>query len=253
MRQPVSTRGRTPAPMPRRGAASVAWAVLPAVLLAACASGPPVPDWQLEARQALDQGSAAYLSGDRRVADAAFGRARRELARTGRIDLAARGELWVCAVHVAGLDLPAAGASACPDFEPLRAAAPAAEQAYADWLQGRLDAARLPLLPEAQRAAATAGTDAGRREAAVRAIEDPLARLVAAAVALRDGAASPGLVTLAVDTASAQGWRRPLLAWLGLQLRRAEAAGDAAAAQALRLRIGLVERSLPGARAASSP
>lgn len=249
MNPPVSTRARAAARPPRR-TATAAWL---AVLLTACASGPPVPDWQLEARQALDQGSAAYLSGDSRVADAAFQRARRELARTGRIDLAARGELWVCAVRVAGLDLPAAGTSGCPAFEPLRAAAPAAEQAYADWLQGPLDAARLPLLPEAQRAAAAAGADAARREAAVRVIEDPLARLVAAAVALRDGAASPGLVALAVDTASAQGWRRPLLAWLGLQLRRAEAAGDAAAAQALRLRIGLVERSLPGARAASSP
>ena len=43
-----------------------------------------------------------------------------------------------------------------------------------------------------------------------------------------------------------------LLAWLGIQLRRAEAAGEVQAAQALRLRIGLVESSVAGS-AKSNP
>jgi hypothetical protein len=45
-----------------------------------------------------------------------------------------------------------------------------------------------------------------------------------------------------VDTASAQGWRRPLLAWLGLQHQRALQAGDAEAAAGLQRRIDLVMR-----------
>ena len=45
---------------------------------------------------------------------------------------------------------------------------------------------------------------------------------------------------LAVDTASAQGWRRPLLAWLRLQQLRAERAGDATEALRLGRRIELV-------------
>jgi hypothetical protein len=61
-------------------------------------------------------------------------------------------------------------------------------------------------------------------------------------VLFRSGNASPAVMSLAVDTASAQGWRRPLLAWLGVQLLRAEKAGDAAEAERLRRRIGVVEQ-----------
>jgi len=43
----------------------------------------------------------------------------------------------------------------------------------------------------------------------------------------------------AIDTASDQGWRRPLLAWLGVQAQRAEAAGDAQEEQRIRRRIAL--------------
>ena len=48
-------------------------------------------------------------------------------------------------------------------------------------------------------------------------------------------------IELASDTASAQGWRRPLLAWLKVQALRAQQGGDAAALQALQRRIALVE------------
>ena len=117
----------------------------------------------------------------------------------------------------------------CTGFDALRADAPPAEQAYADYLAGLPhDAA---LLPAAQRGA---GPDT------LGAIGDPLARLVAAGVLLRTGRASPTVIAAAVDTASAQGWRRPLLAWLQLQLQRAEQAGAEADAQRLRRRIALI-------------
>jgi len=44
----------------------------------------------------------------------------------------------------------------------------------------------------------------------------------------------------AIDIASAQGWRRPLLAWLGVQEKRAEAAGDREVLERIRRRIALV-------------
>jgi hypothetical protein len=73
----------------------------------------------------------------------------------------------------------------------------------------------------------------------LKAIDDPLSRLVAIGVLFQRGGASPEAIALAVDTASAQGWRRPLLAWLGVQLELAETAGDTAAAEQLRRRIAL--------------
>ena len=49
------------------------------------------------------------------------------------------------------------------------------------------------------------------------------------------------LAALAVDTASAQGWQRPLLAWLGLQESWAQQAGHTALAEQARRRLVLVE------------
>ena len=48
-------------------------------------------------------------------------------------------------------------------------------------------------------------------------------------------------MALASDTASSQGWRRPLLAWLLLQERAAQQAQDSATAAALRRRIALLQ------------
>ena len=207
-----------------------------ALALAACAGGPPPPDWQLKAHGALDRAVAAYLAGDTRTADAEFERAQRELARTGRADLLARAALLRCAAQVASLEL-----TACTGFEPYRADAPAAERAYAAYLSGQAGPAGLAdlaLLPPAQQAVAAAGAGA---DAALAAIADPVSRLVAAGVLLRAARASPATITLAVDTASAQGWRRPLLAWLGVAAQRAEAAGASDEAARLRRRIAWVQ------------
>ena len=208
-------------------------AALP-LLLVACASRPPPPDWQAEASAALELASSAYLRGEGRAAQLDLDRARAALSRTGRAELLAHAELMQCALQVASLAL-----TPCSGFERLRPDVSAGQQAYADYLAGRLSADRAGLLPAAQQAAARAA-DADTAAAAVRQIGDPLSRLVAAGVLLQTGRANPALITLAVDTASAQGWRRPLLAWLTLQLQRAEAAGDGAAAAQLRRRIGWI-------------
>ncbi len=51
------------------------------------------------------------------------------------------------------------------------------------------------------------------------------------------------LIQRAVDTASAQGWRRPLWAWLGLQLGQAEAAGRSEEVARIRQRLAVLEGS----------
>jgi len=206
-----------------------------AALLAGCA-GTPVPDWQLNARSGLERATDAFLSGNARVAAVEFERARGEVARTARVDLVARVELTRCAAQVASLQF-----EPCAGFERLRADAPAAERAYADYLAGGVDAARVPLLPQQQQPAAAAASGGGERDLALlQAIEDPLSRLVAAALWLKSGRASPQVMNLAAETASAQGWRRPLLAWLGILKQRAESAGDRNEAERIARRIALV-------------
>ncbi|KQP50015.1 hypothetical protein [Pseudorhodoferax sp. Leaf274] len=203
-------------------------ACLAALVLAGCAARPPVPDWQANAQGALQAAVAATLNGEARVAQAEMARARSEIARTGQPALLARAELVLCAARVASLDL-----DGCPAYAALAQDAEAPEQAYAAFLYGTATPAQMALLPAQHRAVAAGGPVAPDAE--------PLARLVGTAVRLRQGRATPADVASAVQAATAQGWRRPLLAWLGAQLRGAQAAGDAGAAERIRRRIQLVD------------
>jgi hypothetical protein len=213
-----------------RAQAAVRVLTLAATLwLAACAGGPPAPDWQSSAHAALQSFEAAYLRGDDRTARIEFARTRAEVSRTGRPDLVARVELARCALQVASLDF-----DACPGYQALAADAGAAEHAYATYLSGQWQALDPALLAPPHRQAVAGGG------AALAAIEDPLARLVAAGALLRAGRIAPEGIGAAVDAASANGWRRPLLAWLEVQARRAEAAGDREAQAAIRRRIRII-------------
>ena len=202
-------------------------------LLTACASRPPVPDWQLDAKGASERFVKAYAAGNSRVEALEFAKARSALASTGRPDLLARLELLRCATRVASLVF-----ESCAGFEALRADAAPAERAYADYLAGQLAAADVALLPPAQQSVAAAAPAA--QAGVLQGVDEPLSRLVAAGVLLRRGQASPAVLALAAETASAQGWRRPLLAWLGAQAWRAEQVGDTHEAARLRRRMDLV-------------
>jgi len=177
-----------------------------AALLASCAGGPT--DWQLNARAALAQYQRYYLAGDTPLAEREFAQARAEIARTGRADLLARAELVRCAIRTASLEF-----DDCPGFEALRADAGTEEIAYAEYLAGR---------------SARAATG------------EPLSRLVAAGVRLKTATLAPDGIANAIEVASSQGWRRPLLAWLTVQAKRAEEGGDQAALRRIHRRIELI-------------
>lgn len=207
------------------------------LLLAACSSQPPAPAWQMDSHGASQRALEAYLSGNNRVATLEWQHARQAIARTGQPARMARLELLQCAAQTAS-----AMPWDCPRFEALRTDAAGPERAYAAYLAGQtLDPAQAALLPPAQQALALASMDAAAA-AHVLQLADPLARLVAAGVLLRRSQASPAVVQAAVDTASQQGWRRPLLAWLGVQRQWAEQGGQPEAAARIRRRMDLVEQ-----------
>jgi hypothetical protein len=206
------------------------------LLVAACGSNPPTPDWKINAQSALERGASAWLEGRSTIAEREFNNARQAIASTGRLDLLARAELARCAALVAGLQF-----EPCAAFEAVRADAAPAERAYAAYLSGRASAADAALLPEHHRAAANAASSDAATLSSLQGMQDPLARQIAAGVLLQANRASPRVIAAAIDNASAQGWRRPLLAWLKLQEQRAQAAGDATALDAIKRRIALVE------------
>jgi len=181
--------------------------LLSVIFISGCAGGPTPPPWQANAKFSLDSFEQAYLRGDTRVADIEFARAKSELQSTGRADLVARAELIRCAARAASLEF-----DNCPGFEKLSADAGPEELAYAEYLAGRTE----------------------------RAPSDDFSKLVSYGVKLKSEKVTPPEIAAAIDISSSQGWRRPLLAWLGVQEKRAEAAGDTAALERIRRRIALV-------------
>ncbi|MFL6671900.1 MAG: hypothetical protein ACJ8LG_01265 [Massilia sp.] len=201
-------------------------ACLAVLVLGACASKPVPPSWQPSARSALDGFTDAYLKGDSLAAAAEFARARNETASTGRADLVAQAELVRCATRAASLEY-----DECPGFAALAQDATAGQRAYAAYLAGRWQGLDAALLPEQHRAVVGTGSLAG--------VADPLSRLVAAGALFKAGRITPADIATASDTASRQGWRRPLLMWLGVSAKRAEAAGDTEGLALIRRRIAL--------------
>ncbi|AXA90071.1 hypothetical protein [Massilia sp. YMA4] len=204
--------------------------------LAGCGSAPPVPDWKMNAQSSLQRATDAYLEGKDAIEKNEFARARSEIGATGKVDLVIRAELIRCALRTAALTF-----EPCAGFEALRTDATAADIAYAAYLAGQARPGDAALLPEPQRAVLAAGSDQAAA-AAAQAIGDPLSRLVAAGALFKANRATPELLAMAVETASNQGWRRSLLAWLNVQALRAEQAGAADEAARVRRRMALVSR-----------
>ena len=211
-------------------------AVLGVILvLSACASGPAPQVWESNAQSALQNASTAYLTGNARVEEQDFARASRELRATGRADLVATAELTRCAARAASLVF-----DDCPAYLPLAIDVGPEQRAYADYLAGRWQGLNVAMLPKHHAGVVANPTTA----AALSQTKDPLSLLVAAGMLLKHGNLSqPALdeITLiAVQTASNQAWRRPLLAWLGVQIKSAESKGDATQVASLKRRIDLI-------------
>jgi hypothetical protein len=215
-----------------------------AAMLAGCGGGEPGPAWRRDSATAAAQYYQAALSGQAVRADMARRRALSAAADAGRLGSLARLHLGRAAVQRALL--------LEPDFTAFDALAPRlgdpALGAYARLLRGRPGKDDPAHLPTSFRPLAHALLEGGDRPlaGAVRAVEQPRRRLIAAAVAHRARPNERALATIAVRTASRQGWRAALLAWLPVQAELAAAAGDAKAAQRARERLRWVQNPAKG-------
>lgn len=214
--------------------ATVRFALLALCLMTGCAGKQRIPDWHADAYDALQNYRKYYFAGRSALAERELGQARAAIGRSARLDLAARVELFRCGVTTAALDFDACGQT---DSRLMDAAEE--DQAYAAFLSGDWVAAEPERLPPQYRDLIRAAGVEEQNKAA-RQIEDPVSRLVAAAVLLKLSRASPETVNVAVHTASSHGLRRPLLAWLMVQARLAEQANDSVFLEKIKRRIDLV-------------
>lgn len=202
-------------------------------MLAACGSAPPAPDWEIDARSALDAYARDALRGRTALAERDLARAIDAVSSTGRPALVARVQLTRCAIERAALAF-----DVCPDPVATGRDGGTEERAYAQFLSGNWSGLASRDLPEPYREL-IATRDDGARLAALRGIGDRVSRLVACGALMAAGRLPPEGLDIAVDAASESGFRRALLAWLGARERVAMLAGDTAAVSRIRARIAV--------------
>ena len=181
------------------------------VFLAGCASR-PAPEWIGASYNHLESFKRHYLRGDEILAEKSFQRALEEIRTSGDIDAMAKGCLVRFAVRTAVLE-------AFDDREYLRLSTLRSSLPHLDYysfLKGsfaEVAADRLPVQYRPFLKALLKGDPGDIEREAIR-IEDPLSRLIAAGLIVRDRQASEQLLNGAIETASQQGWKKPLLAYL---------------------------------------
>jgi len=209
------------------------------VMLTACGSGgPPPPDWKTDAADLIERYQKHALLGENTLAERYFQQAVAATGGAGRV--AETAHLWLvrCATRRAMLI-----DDACAEYAELASIEPdAVDQAYYQFVTLRWDGLNVAQLPTQHRDLVRA--PAGKRHETLSRIADPLARLLDASLLVMRQEADAATLALAAETASAQGWRQPLLTYLKLQEKQAADQGNVAEQARLARRIRLVERSL---------
>ena len=214
-------------------------AIASLIVFTACGSGgPPPPDWKTDSADLIERYKKHALLGENTLAERYFQQAVTATGGAGRVADTAR--LWLvrCATRRAMLI-----DDACTEYADLASIEPnAADNAYYQFITLRWDVTDASLLPSHHRDLVRAPT--GKKQVLLSQVSDPLARLLQASLLIMRQESDLATLTLATETASSQGWRQPLLTYLKLQEKQAEAQGNRAEQTRLTKRIQLVEKSL---------
>jgi hypothetical protein len=206
-----------------------------ALLLAACgAPGPREPAWRGAASGALNDYVRLRLEGHDAAAARAYNSAIERMRDGGDLHGLHTVALARCAMDTALLKR-----GECSNFSQRAAEARAEALAYHEWLRGTLPAARVAELPERYRAfaATIAGAQAPAVTAALRAIADPVSRMVATGVAQQARLLETTALAESAQIARTQGWRAAHRAYEQALAQALESAGQHEAAAAVRARL----------------
>lgn len=205
------------------------------LILAGCANNAPSKDWSNNTYANQQLAMKYLLSGDQKKSQAVIAQLRKDLASTAKVDLAAKIELSLCATEQAYLVMPP-----CENFEKLKIDANPQDLAYAQFLTGQWQNLPTQLLPEQYQTL----VQHSQPESQLAQMTSPLSRLIAGSVLLQRNQLSPNGLELMVVTASNEGWRRPLLAWLSVQLNVFERQQQTEQALQIKRRIQMLEQTL---------
>ena len=181
------------------------------IILLGCGSK-QVPDWTKASFNQLENYKINYLSGKEQSAELYFNKAIDEIKKSGDLEILARVYLTKYAVHVAVLD-------DFDDGEYLRidAIQPVLQNRnFYRFLKGSFDTVDEKLLPQQydgfMRACRKGNSEDISNE--ISKIEDPLSKLIAIGLLVQKNTYDEGILKIAIDTASHNGWKRALLVYL---------------------------------------
>jgi len=187
------------------------FSVMIALLICAC-SQVTVPVWKDKGSRNLEEYKISFLAGKEDASEPHFIKARKEIAAGNDLNLLAIAYLTKYALHTASLE-----SFDTAEFAKLHRLEPnPANMAYCHFLKGNFGAVDLKLLPAhyAGIMKAAAGKDVILAAREISTIGDPLSRLIACGVWVRYMPYDENILQTAINTASANGWRRPLWAYL---------------------------------------
>lgn len=208
-----------------------------ALLLMGCGASRPVPAWISAGHGHLEAFKADFLAGKSpAVAEGRFKKALEEIKRGGDLDLLEKVHLTRLALRIAALE--EAGDEA---YLAVAAAGTSRENRnFHLFLKGAVGQVDDGLLPDRYRPFWSALKKSSGVAKSVAEVPEPLSRLVAAAIAVRLLGDDEQILQTAVDTAGQNGWKRPLLAWLGRQEAFYAAKGDTLRAAQVRKRLEVI-------------
>jgi len=190
----------------------IACAIALSLLLLGCGSSKPVPDWTNASFNDLDNYKKNYLSGKSGIAEEYFNRAVDEIKGSGNLDILAKAYLTKYAVHVAVLE-PFCG----NEYLMIEEVEPVGENRnFYDFLGGTFERVDERLLPKQYADFFRTFRDRNDDDfvKGISDMDNPLSRLIAVGLLVKKNTYDEKILKLAIDTASQNGWKKALLAYM---------------------------------------
>lgn len=210
------------------------------LLLVGCGTTKPAASWLSAGNNQLDNYKKHYLSGQDKIAAVEFNDALKEIKKSGDLEILARSYLIRMALQTATLqDLASA------EYLKIEAVQPSpANRAYYAFLQGNSAQVDEKLLPAQYLDFAAALRRTGTDESLLRAIaqiNEPLAQLVAVGILVRLGQDNEAVLQSAIATASAEGWKKALVAYMSRLKAYYEGKQESSKALAIEQRLNIIK------------
>jgi len=215
--------------------------ILLSLLIGGCGLN-QTPTWIIAGNHYMERFKKNFLTGEQPyITELNFQKAVKEIKKSGDLDLLEKAWLTRMALQGAVLKEMEEG-----DYGKIAAVKPVpANRNFYIFLTGDAAEADGALLPEqySRFLEAIRKGDVVKTEKAIADMgDDPISQLIAAGLAVRRHLESEMILNTAVETASRNGWKMALLAWLERLCAFHAAAGDAGKAAAVRRRIELIEK-----------